>query len=142
MLAEHGRRPSFRRTTSMVTIGVDHVEQAALFPPPECRSPALEYERRSLAAFSPKCSGDPQIQTAHFLKSCGLCHRSLPPDIDVYMYRGDVAFCSVECREQRMKQDERKERRAAKNMGGSHRHEVVVAAAAEASENAETAVAA
>ena len=26
------------------------------------------------------------------------------------MYRGDTAFCSLECREQQMKQDERKEK--------------------------------
>ncbi|XP_073273941.1 FCS-Like Zinc finger 6-like [Primulina huaijiensis] len=133
MLGELGRRPSFRRTTSMSMIGVDHsvnVEQAALFTQSECRSPVIEYERRSLAVFSPrfdvKSSGDTQIQTDHFLKRCGLCHRSLAPDIDVYMYRGDVGFCSVECREQGMKQDERKERHAAKNI--SDKAETAVAA--------------
>ncbi|KZV49756.1 hypothetical protein F511_07307 [Dorcoceras hygrometricum] len=128
----------------MSMIGVEvavNLEQAELFPQPGCPSPVIEYERRSLPmpVFSPrfqaKSSGDPEIHTAYFLKRCGLCHRSLAPDIDVYMYRGDVAFCSVECREQRMKQDERKERRV------GHRHEVV-ASAAEASDKAETAVAA
>ncbi|XP_075493022.1 protein INCREASED RESISTANCE TO MYZUS PERSICAE 1-like [Primulina tabacum] len=147
MLGEPGRHPSFRRTTSMSMISVDtaSVDEAAVFPQPGFRSPVMEYERRSAAVFYPridaKCSGDPQIQMAHFLKRCGLCHQSLAPDIDVYMYRGDVAFCSVECRQQRIKQDERKERRAAKNIGGGHHHEVV-ATAAEASDKVETAVAA
>ncbi|XP_022774102.1 uncharacterized protein LOC111316406 [Durio zibethinus] len=34
----------------------------------------------------------------------------LPPGRDIYMYRGDTAFCSLECREQLTKQYERKEK--------------------------------
>ncbi|MCD7451944.1 hypothetical protein HAX54_014208 [Datura stramonium] len=49
-------------------------------------------------------------ETAHFLTTCGLCNRRLPPCRDIYMYRGDTAFCSMECREQQMKKDERKEK--------------------------------
>ncbi|KAE7998119.1 hypothetical protein FH972_002694 [Carpinus fangiana] len=55
-------------------------------------------------------SGDHFIDTAHFLHTCGLCKRRLAPGRDIYMYRGDTAFCSLECREQQMKQDERKEK--------------------------------
>ncbi|CAN4097268.1 unnamed protein product [Withania somnifera] len=56
-------------------------------------------------------SVDHQIQeTVHFLSTCGLCNRRLPPSRDIYMYRGDTAFCSMECREQQMKKDERKEK--------------------------------
>ncbi|OWM65620.1 FCS-Like Zinc finger 6-like [Punica granatum] len=51
------------------------------------------------------------METAQFLRICGLCQRQLVPGRDIYMYRGDTAFCSLECREQRMKQDERKEKR-------------------------------
>ncbi|KAJ8765730.1 hypothetical protein K2173_014852 [Erythroxylum novogranatense] len=50
-------------------------------------------------------------ETAHFLRTCGLCQRRLAPGKDIYMYRGDTAFCSLECREQQIKQDERIERR-------------------------------
>ncbi|XAR73344.1 hypothetical protein NMG60_11007281 [Bertholletia excelsa] len=46
-------------------------------------------------------------ETAHFLTSCGLCKRRLSPGRDIYMYRGDAAFCSQECREQQMKNDEK-----------------------------------
>ncbi|XP_061336586.1 FCS-Like Zinc finger 6-like [Gastrolobium bilobum] len=50
------------------------------------------------------------VHTAHFLRTCGLCKCRLAPSRDIYMYRGDTAFCSSECREQQMKQDQRKEK--------------------------------
>ncbi|KAJ8769626.1 hypothetical protein K2173_005229 [Erythroxylum novogranatense] len=53
---------------------------------------------------------DGSVETAHFLTSCGLCQRRLTPAKDIYMYRGDTAFCSLECREEQIKQDETKER--------------------------------
>jgi hypothetical protein len=46
----------------------------------------------------------------HFLRSCALCERLLVPGRDIYMYRGDKAFCSSECRQEQMAQDERKEK--------------------------------
>uniref|UniRef100_A0A1D1Y8H2 Structural polyprotein n=1 Tax=Anthurium amnicola TaxID=1678845 RepID=A0A1D1Y8H2_9ARAE len=50
------------------------------------------------------------VVPAHFLRSCGLCKRHLGPGKDTFMYRGEVAFCSLECRQQRMNQDERKDK--------------------------------
>ncbi|CAL4966984.1 unnamed protein product [Urochloa decumbens] len=47
--------------------------------------------------------------TAAFLKACGLCNRRLGPDHDTFIYRGEVAFCSQECREQQIEYDERME---------------------------------
>lgn len=44
--------------------------------------------------------------THRFLRSCSLCNRRLPPGRDIYMYRGDTAFCTLECRQQQMTQDE------------------------------------
>ncbi|KAF2284076.1 hypothetical protein GH714_018825 [Hevea brasiliensis] len=49
-----------------------------------------------------RSSGD-FLETAHFLRTCGLCKRRLAHGKDIYMY-------SVECREQQMKNDERKEK--------------------------------
>ncbi|KAK9282415.1 hypothetical protein L1049_005332 [Liquidambar formosana] len=58
-----------------------------------------------------------------FLKSCHLCHNELCPDQDIYMYRGDQGFCSVECRSRQMDLDERKEIEAStKRMLKSFRH--------------------
>ncbi|KAF3445773.1 hypothetical protein FNV43_RR10950 [Rhamnella rubrinervis] len=50
------------------------------------------------------------VETAHFLRACSLCKRRLVPTRDIYMYRGDSAFCSLECRQHQMNQDERKEK--------------------------------
>ncbi|KAF8084637.1 hypothetical protein N665_0709s0014 [Sinapis alba] len=43
-----------------------------------------------------------------FLRTCSLCNRNLCHRHDIYMYRGDNAFCSLECREKQIKLDERK----------------------------------
>ncbi|CAI8598252.1 unnamed protein product [Vicia faba] len=48
--------------------------------------------------------------TPHFLRICGLCNCRLALTRDIYMYRGDTAFCSLECREEQIKQDRRKEK--------------------------------
>uniref|UniRef100_A0A0D6QUY2 FLZ-type domain-containing protein n=1 Tax=Araucaria cunninghamii TaxID=56994 RepID=A0A0D6QUY2_ARACU len=55
--------------------------------------------------------GVPMVEPAHFLKACFLCKRHLGHGRDIYMYRDDRAFCSVECREQQIVIDERNERK-------------------------------
>ncbi|KAI3930676.1 hypothetical protein MKX01_037122 [Papaver californicum] len=55
-------------------------------------------------------SGDFSVEAAHFLRSCGLCKSRLAPGRDIFMYRGDTAFCSLECRQQQIQQDEKKEK--------------------------------
>lgn len=44
-----------------------------------------------------------------FLSSCNLCHKKLHGK-DIYMYRGEKAFCSTECRYRQMVMDERTEK--------------------------------
>ncbi|CAA2990341.1 uncharacterized protein LOC111374895 [Olea europaea var. sylvestris] len=44
-----------------------------------------------------------------FLKLCFLCNKHLSLDKEVYMYRGDQGFCSVECRSRQIYIDEMKE---------------------------------
>ncbi|KAG6658160.1 hypothetical protein CIPAW_04G141100 [Carya illinoinensis] len=46
--------------------------------------------------------------TSDFLSSCHLCSKSLHGK-DIYMYRGEKAFCSTECRSRQIMMDERKE---------------------------------
>ncbi|GMN62384.1 hypothetical protein TIFTF001_031469 [Ficus carica] len=41
-----------------------------------------------------------------FLDQCFLCHQKLLPGKDIYMYKGDRAFCSVECRCRQIFMDE------------------------------------
>jgi len=73
-------------------------------------------QHRFLAMLSPRnneprnSSASDLVETAHFLRTCGLCKRRLASGRDLYMYKGDTAFCSLECREQQMKQDERVEK--------------------------------
>ncbi|CAA7013361.1 unnamed protein product [Microthlaspi erraticum] len=83
-------------------------------------------DQRLLSMVSPRGnlrrhSGD-FSDAGHFLRSCSLCERLLVPGRDIYMYRGDTAFCSSECRQQQMATDERKEK-------GKPAKESVVAAA-------------
>ncbi|KAH0460040.1 hypothetical protein IEQ34_010703 [Dendrobium chrysotoxum] len=51
------------------------------------------------------------LDAGPFLNACGLCKRSIGPGIDTFMYRGDVAFCSKECRDKRITEDRRKKRK-------------------------------
>ncbi|KAJ8648284.1 hypothetical protein MRB53_001307 [Persea americana] len=44
-----------------------------------------------------------------FLNACHLCKKQLSPNKDIYMYRGDQGFCSVECRCRQMLMDEYEE---------------------------------
>ncbi|PIA43986.1 hypothetical protein AQUCO_01800213v1 [Aquilegia coerulea] len=45
------------------------------------------------------------FQTADFLGSCYLCRKKLH-GLDIFMYRGDKAFCSAECRYKKISSDE------------------------------------
>ncbi|XVF64738.1 hypothetical protein PTKIN_Ptkin09bG0191300 [Pterospermum kingtungense] len=70
-------------------------------------------DQRFLATVSPRVHrrySPDFMETPHFLRSCGLCRRRLVPGRDIYMYRGDTAFCSMDCRQQQMNQDEKKEK--------------------------------
>lgn len=51
-----------------------------------------------------------------FLQACFYCKRRLQPSRDIYMYRGNVAFCTEECRLQQILRDEE---RAQKGSGPS-----------------------
>lgn len=57
-----------------------------------------------------------------FLRTCCLCHRRLAPGRDIYMYRGDSAFCSLECRQQQMTQDEWREKCTHKESNSAQSH--------------------
>ncbi|XP_078156657.1 uncharacterized protein LOC144552567 [Carex rostrata] len=59
------------------------------------------------------------------LKACYLCKKVLRPNMDVYMYRGDLGFCSEECRCQQILRDEQIEAASKrKRLGLTHqRHQ-------------------
>ncbi|MBA0664832.1 hypothetical protein Goklo_004779 [Gossypium klotzschianum] len=59
---------------------------------------------------SSSSSLSPPTTTSHtvpsFLEQCFLCKQKLLPGKDIYMYKGDRGFCSVECRCRQIFMDE------------------------------------
>ncbi|KAL0368802.1 UNVERIFIED_CONTAM: FCS-Like Zinc finger 5 [Sesamum calycinum] len=128
MLGKRARQP-MKRTTSMTEFTLDFNAAAAaaaaaegVFHPSDPHNPfnaggVSALDQRYAASSAAPASTRPQrrnsadfVGTANFLRVCSLCKRRLVPGRDIYMYRGDSAFCSLECREQQMTQDERKEK--------------------------------
>ncbi|XP_039053431.1 FCS-Like Zinc finger 5-like [Hibiscus syriacus] len=135
MLLGKRTRQSIKKTTSMTEITVvdasnleEVVDQHPIVsdpPPPhrEFHDGNSRSDQRFSAMVSPKNrSSERSAFTNHvvngttsaspFLQSCWLCNSRLAPGRNIYMYRGDTAFCSLECREKQMKEDERKEKNA------------------------------
>ncbi|OEL25942.1 hypothetical protein BAE44_0013045 [Dichanthelium oligosanthes] len=42
----------------------------------------------------------------HYLEQCFLCKESIACNRDIFMYKGDAAFCSDDCRQEQMDMDE------------------------------------
>ncbi|XP_008809319.2 FCS-Like Zinc finger 5 [Phoenix dactylifera] len=107
-------------------------------------------EARHLGAMlSPRGAGHPRssgdfgmVETAPFLKACSLCKRRLGPGRDTFMYRGDIAFCSLECRQQQMNLDERKEKCSLTSMKDAPPPTTTTTTTSEQSGNGETIAAA
>ncbi|WOL19409.1 hypothetical protein Cni_G28207 [Canna indica] len=94
-------QPNPQRDRHMSAGAADWLE-AARYKGSIVPSPRDGRNRRNSGDFS-------VVETAPFLRACGLCKRRLGPGRDIFMYRGD-AFCSLECRQQHMNQDERKDK--------------------------------
>ncbi|XP_043721669.1 FCS-Like Zinc finger 6-like [Telopea speciosissima] len=128
MLLGKRPRPQMRRTTSLTEFNMDlsNPEEAPATSEGSSRrnqqgsgggggfgSDGFDY-RLMAATISPrtthKRNSSNFIETPHFLRACNLCKRRLGPGRDIYMYRGDSAFCSLECRQQQINLDERKEK--------------------------------
>ncbi|KAK4355758.1 hypothetical protein RND71_024729 [Anisodus tanguticus] len=77
---------------------------------PEYRTPARKFNRPSVFNISPARIGDfPAYPNSDFLSSCHLCQKKLHGK-DIYMYRGEKAFCSTECRYRQIVMDDHKEK--------------------------------
>ncbi|KAI5057247.1 hypothetical protein GOP47_0027262 [Adiantum capillus-veneris] len=59
-----------------------------------------------LPLFNPRC-----------FTSCSLCRRPLIPTKDIYMYRDDQAFCTMQCRQHQILIDEQKEKACSHGKG-------------------------
>ncbi|KAJ4884688.1 hypothetical protein Rs2_34781 [Raphanus sativus] len=130
MLLGKRRRPPINRTTSLSEIKFDlnlpgESEVSSTQQSPS-QNPMVEpyvsngqlvaaaVDRRLLAMVSPRGNlrrhSVDFSDAGHFLRSCSLCERLLVPGRDIYMYRGDTAFCSLDCRQQQIAQDERNDK--------------------------------
>ncbi|CAM0903167.1 unnamed protein product [Alopecurus aequalis] len=56
-------------------------------------------------------SGPGGMPYGHFLDACFLCRKPIASNRDIFMYRGDIPFCSEECRREQMEADEDMERK-------------------------------
>ncbi|KAA8538041.1 hypothetical protein F0562_027379 [Nyssa sinensis] len=122
MLLGKRQRPPMKRTTSMTEFTLDLSNVEVPPQPSDPRNPfkvgplrpTEGFDQRFLSATvspgSHRRNSADFVDTANFLRACSLCNRRLVPGRDIYMYRGDSAFCSLECRQQQMNQDERKEK--------------------------------
>ncbi|KAL9253009.1 FCS-Like Zinc finger 5-like protein [Drosera capensis] len=119
-LGKRTRKEPIKRTTSVSEFNFD-----AIIPLPDRnRVPFLLEGSGSDPAVavlvSPKFIGRrkscelvaPESFSESFLRACSLCNRRLVPGRDIYMYRGDTAYCSQDCRQQQMNLDEVKEKAA------------------------------
>jgi len=104
MLGKRPRPQPMNRTPSMSQLGsADFAIESEQIPD----SSAFHMGPGIRSSYS--CSIKP-IEPAHFLDACHLCNRRLSDGRDIYMYRGDTAFCSEECRQQQIAMDEHKEK--------------------------------
>ncbi|KAE8717524.1 poly(U)-specific endoribonuclease-B-like [Hibiscus syriacus] len=71
---------------------------------------------RNLSSYSSSCSSPrparfEDYNQPHFLDACFHCKKPLGGNKDIFMYRGDMPFCSEECRQEQIDVDEAKEKR-------------------------------
>ncbi|XP_050383888.1 FCS-Like Zinc finger 17-like [Argentina anserina] len=68
--------------------------------------PALRLRIKPTVIKVAGCVSRPDQQHSCFLKACHLCNKGLSLDKEVYMYRGDIGFCSIVCRDRQIVLDE------------------------------------
>uniref|UniRef100_A0ACD5XHD6 Uncharacterized protein n=1 Tax=Avena sativa TaxID=4498 RepID=A0ACD5XHD6_AVESA len=80
------------------------------------RPPLAVLRRSSLRSSPPLCASKCQKSLGgrpfvglEFLKRCLCCCKKIDSDMDVFVYKGDQAFCSAACRCQHMAREERRE---------------------------------
>ncbi|KAJ4750360.1 hypothetical protein LUZ62_084765 [Rhynchospora pubera] len=96
-IISHGPNP---RTT--------HIFDNRVVESPGTEGPMIPLRCDSSDRFS--SGGDQSMRkSGDFLSFCHGCNKDLNPGSDIFMYRGEIAFCSTECRYQAMLFDERME---------------------------------
>jgi hypothetical protein len=104
---QHQRRHSDPIPTPAISPGRGVSTKTGPPPPPRAFVAWMEPEVDRRDTFLLQETPVISVFKTHFLDECSFCKRHLPEDKDIFMYRGDKAFCSVECRSQQMILDER-----------------------------------
>ncbi|XP_022720806.1 uncharacterized protein LOC111278445 [Durio zibethinus] len=115
---------SSSKCSSSVVVGLRILTQISQGKSNIIVKPALKISLPATRKHRHGSSGrSPPVDHSCFLKSCHLCHKNLSLDKEVYMYRGDQGFCSVECRDRQIVLDEMREfELSTKQMLASSRH--------------------
>ncbi|XP_020085433.1 uncharacterized protein LOC109708200 [Ananas comosus] len=101
------------------------VNPFALYPPRphKAKGAAAIYAGRARAQARFFCESLEEEERGHFLDACFLCKKPLAGHLDIFMYRGDLPFCSEECRQQQIEADEAKETNRKLSVTASSRRE-------------------
>ncbi|KAD4386200.1 hypothetical protein R6Q59_009450 [Mikania micrantha] len=130
MILGKRHRPPIKRTTSMTEFTLDFTSPVAVpgagnnnksqspydpnhqitVNPPPSTTLDHRYLTTTLSPRNHRRNSADYSETPHFLTVCRLCNRRLISGRDIFMYRGDSAFCSFECRQEQMNQDEKKDK--------------------------------
>ncbi|XP_024518030.1 uncharacterized protein LOC112341686 [Selaginella moellendorffii] len=116
-------RPAPRANPSSRPVGLGFV--VALGEKNEDLCSAVRLTRSSIARAAQQCarprdkSGSSNSTAPSFLRFCCLCKREIVYGRDIYMYRGIQAFCSLDCRDQQITNDEKQERKNSKPKSSS-----------------------
>ncbi|XWS12216.1 hypothetical protein CRYUN_Cryun37aG0070800 [Craigia yunnanensis] len=97
------------KTSSSVVVGLRILTQISKGKSNVVVKPALKISLPTSRKHYHSHSGQSPADQSCFLKSCHLCHNILSLDKEVYMYRGDQGFCSIECRDRQIMLDETRE---------------------------------
>ncbi|XP_078441398.1 FCS-Like Zinc finger 6-like [Wolffia australiana] len=108
-------RAAMKRTISLSQIDHGEVAQRPRREVAAPRRPIRSTEIGGVEALEelpewPICSPIGVVETAPFLRICGFCRQRLAPGKDIFIYRGEAAFCTAECRQRRMNHEEKMER--------------------------------
>ncbi|XP_062178844.1 FCS-Like Zinc finger 6-like [Phragmites australis] len=73
---------------------------------PEMEEEEERYVKVASRFFRVKPRGGDAMAHLHYLKSCFLCKKNIACNCNIFMYKGDAAFCSEDCRGEQMDMDE------------------------------------
>ncbi|MCO5549169.1 hypothetical protein L7F22_002636 [Adiantum nelumboides] len=89
------------------------------------RAPVRNPGHHAQAAFQQ--ASETLIPRVSFLENCFLCKRRLKHERDIFIYRGDAAFCTEECRQRQILKDESHARGASSEKGSASAETAVAA---------------